>query len=77
MQFQFEMGSMVGRPKYCSVSKIASQDGNIERTIYASEAGTEVQLFIIEGGGHDWFNFTIDGMPLDVFTWEFFANAHR
>ena len=60
-----------------SVSKITSQDGDIERTIYASEAGTEVQLFIVEGGGHDWFNFTIDGMPLDVFTWEFFANAHR
>ena len=60
-----------------SVSKITSQDGDIERTIYASEAGTEVQLFVIEGGGHDWFNFTIDGMPLDVFTWEFFANAHR
>lgn len=60
-----------------SVSKTTSQDGNIERTIYVSEAGTEVQLFIIEGGGHDWFNFTIDGMPLDTFTWEFFANAHR
>ena len=60
-----------------SVSKITSQDGDIERTIYASEAGTEVQLFVIEGGGHDWFNFTIDGMPLDAFTWEFFANAHR
>ena len=60
-----------------SVSKTTSQDGNIERTIYVSEAGTEVQLFIIEGGGHDWFNFTIDGMPLDDFTWEFFANAHR
>ena len=60
-----------------SVSKIISQDGNIERTIYASEAGTEIQLFIIEGGGHDWFNFTIDGIPLDAFTWEFFANAHR
>ena len=60
-----------------SVSKTTSQDGNIERTIYASEAGTEVQLFIVEGGGHVWFNFTIDGMSLDVFTWEFFANAHR
>ena len=60
-----------------SVSKTTSQDGNIERTIYASEAGTEIQLFIIEGGGHDWFNFTIDGMSLDAFTWEFFANAHR
>ena len=60
-----------------SVSKTTSQDGNIERTIYMSEGGTEVQLFIIEGGGHDWFNFTIDGMSLDAFTWEFFANAHR
>ncbi|MGB1532947.1 MAG: alpha/beta hydrolase family esterase, partial [Acidimicrobiales bacterium] len=60
-----------------SISKTTSQDGDIERTIYASEAGTEIQLFIIEGGGHDWFNFTIDGMPLDAFTWEFFANAHR
>ena len=60
-----------------SVSKTTSQDGNIERTIYASEAGTEVQLFIIEGGGHDWFNFTIDGMSLDAFTWEFLANVHR
>ena len=59
-----------------SVSKTTSQDGNIERTIYASKAGTEVQLFIIEGGGHVWFNFTIDGMSLDAFTWEFFANAH-
>ena len=60
-----------------SVSKTTSQDGNIERTIYASKAGTEVQLFSVEGGGHVWFNFTIDGMSLDVFTWEFFANAHR
>ena len=60
-----------------SVSKTTSQDGNIERTIYESEAGTEVQLFIIEGGGHDWFDFTIDGMPLDAFTWEFFSNSDR
>ena len=60
-----------------SVSKTTSQDENIERTIYESESGTEVQLFIIEGGGHDWFNFVIDGMPLDVFTWEFFSTSHR
>tara|TARA_A100001035_G_C27720424_1_gene471629 strand:- start:119 stop:1057 length:939 start_codon:yes stop_codon:yes gene_type:complete len=58
-----------------SVSKTTSQDGNIERTIYVSEAGTEVQLFIIEGGGHDWFNFTIDGMSLDAFTWDFFSTS--
>jgi polyhydroxybutyrate depolymerase len=58
-----------------SVSKTTSQDGNIERTIYVSEAGTEVQLFIIEDGGHDWFNFTIDGMPLDAFTWDFFSTS--
>jgi len=58
-----------------SVSKTTSQDGNIERTIYVSEAGTEVQLFIIEGGGHDWFNFTIDGIPLDAFTWDFFSTS--
>ena len=70
-------GAMWWAEQNNSVSETTSQDGNIERTVYASEAGTEVQLFIVEGGGHDWFNFTIDGMPLDVFTWEFFANAHR
>ena len=58
-----------------SVSETTSQDGNVERTIYESEAGTEVQLFIIEGGGHEWFNFTIDGMPLDAFTWDFLSNS--
>ena len=58
-----------------SVSKTTLQDGNIERTIYVSEAGTEVQLFIIEDGGHDWFNFAIDGMPLDAFTWDFFSTS--
>ena len=57
-----------------SVSETTSQDGNIERTIYMSEGGTEVQLFIIEGGGHDWFNFTIDGMSLDAFTWDFLSD---
>ena len=70
-------GAMWWAEQNNSVSETTSQDGNIERTVFASEAGTEVQLFIVEGGGHDWFNFTIDGMPLDVFTWEFFANAHR
>ena len=70
-------GAMWWAEQNNSVSETTSQDGNIERTVYASEAGTEVQLFIVEDGGHDWFNFTIDGMPLDVFTWEFFANAHR
>ena len=70
-------GAMWWAEQNNSVSETSSQDGNIERTVYASEAGTEVQLFIVEGGGHVWFNFTIDGMSLDVFTWEFFANAHR
>ena len=70
-------GAMWWAEQNNSVSETTSQDGNIERTVYASEAGTEVQLFIVEGGGHVWFNFTIDGMSLDVFTWEFFANAHR
>jgi len=59
-----------------SVNVTTTQDGNVERTIYVSEVGTEVQLFVIEGGGHDWFNFTIDGMPLDEFTWDFLSNSN-
>ena len=56
-----------------SVNMTTTQDGNVERTIYVSEAGTEVQLFIVDGGGHDWFNFDVDGLPIDQFIWNFLS----
>ena len=66
-------GAMWWAEQNNSVSETTSQDGNIERTVYASEAGTEVQLFIVEGGGHDWFNFDVDGLPMNEFIWDFLS----
>ena len=50
------------------------QDGNIERITYEAASGTQIQLFIVEGGGHDWFTFYVDDVPMNEFIWEFLSN---
>jgi polyhydroxybutyrate depolymerase len=57
-----------------STQETIIQDENIERTTYETEAGTQIQLFIVEGGGHDWFTFYVDDMPMNEFIWEFLSN---
>lgn len=56
-----------------SIREQTIQEGNVERTTYVTLSGTEIQLFIINGGGHVWFNFNIDGMPMNTFIWEFLS----
>ncbi len=56
-----------------SISEQTIQEGNIERTIFATLSGSEIQLFIIDGGGHVWFNFIVDEMPMNTFIWEFLS----
>ena len=60
-----------------SIGVRTTQEEGIERTIYTSASGMEVQLFIIEGGGHEWFNFPVDGMPMNIFIWDFLTNSYR
>ena len=50
------------------------EEDNIERTIYDTPNSTQIQLFVVEGGGHDWFNFTVDGMPMNTFIWDFLSD---
>ena len=56
-----------------SIREQTIQEGNVERTTYVTLSGTEIQLFIINGGGHVWFNFNVDGMPMNTFIWEFLS----
>ena len=56
-----------------SISEQTIQEGNIERTTFVTLSGTEIQLFIIDGGGHVWFDFNVDGMPINNFIWEFLS----
>tara|TARA_Y100000748_G_scaffold125773_1_gene105556 strand:- start:817 stop:1743 length:927 start_codon:yes stop_codon:yes gene_type:complete len=56
-----------------SIREQTIQEGNVERTTYVTLSGTEIQLFIINGGGHVWFNFNVDGMPMNTFIWKFLS----
>ena len=49
MQFRFEMGLNGGQTKITASAKRPHRMEILNERIYASEAGTEVQLFIIEG----------------------------
>ena len=60
-----------------STQESTIQDRNIERTTYETEAGTQIQLFIVEGGGHDWFTFDVDDVPMNEFIWEFLSSSHN
>ena len=51
--------------------------GNIERTTYETASGTQIQLFVVEGGGHDWFDFGVDGMSMNSFIWDFLSKYQR
>ena len=57
-----------------SVQETTVQEGNIERTIYETPNGTEIQLFVIEGGGHNWFNFDVDNITMNRFIWNFLSS---
>ena len=57
-----------------SIYETVVQEGNIERTIYETSSGTQIQLFVVDGGGHDWFNFDVDDMPMNLFIWNFFSD---
>ena len=60
-----------------STQESTLQDRNIERTIYETPSGTQIQLFIVEGGGHDWFTFDVDDVPMNEFIWEFLSSSHN
>lgn len=46
----------------------------VERTVYESTSGTQIQLFIVEDGDHEWFDFEVDGQPMTDFIWDFLSN---
>ena len=56
-----------------SISEQTVQEGNVERTTYVTLSGAEIQLFIVSGGGHVWFKFDVDGMPMNTFIWQFLS----
>tara|TARA_S200000501_G_scaffold228981_1_gene214767 strand:+ start:14193 stop:15110 length:918 start_codon:yes stop_codon:yes gene_type:complete len=60
-----------------STQESTIQDRNIERTTYETPSGTQIQLFIVEGGGHDWFTFDVDDLPMNEFIWEFLSSSHN
>jgi len=60
-----------------STQESTLQDRNIERTTYETPSGTQIQLFIVEGGGHDWFTFDVDDVPMNEFIWEFLSSSHN
>lgn len=50
----------------------------IERSDYALETGeTPVQSYVIHGGGHDWFDLSVDGKNLDQLIWSFLSDVSR
>ena len=60
-----------------STQESTIQDRNIERTTYETPSGTQIQLFLVEGGGHDWFTFDVDDVPMNEFIWEFLSSSHN
>ena len=60
-----------------STQESTIQDRNIERTTYETPSGTQIQLFIVEGGGHDWCTFVVDDVPMNEFIWEFLSSSHN
>ena len=60
-----------------STQESTIQDRNIERTTYETPSGTQIQLFIVEGGGHDWFTFDVDDVTMNEFIWEFLSSSHN
>lgn len=60
-----------------STQESTIQDRNIERTTYETLSGTQIQLFIVEGGGHDWFTFDVDDVTMNEFIWEFLSSSHN
>ena len=60
-----------------STQESTIQDRNIERTTYETPSGTQIQLFIVEGGGHDWFTFDVDDVPMNEFIWKFLSSSHN
>ena len=50
----------------------------IERSDYSLETGeTPVQSYVIHGGGHDWFDLSVDGKNLDQLIWSFLSDVSR
>ena len=46
----------------------------VEQTVYESTSGTQIQLFVVEGGEHVWFDFEVDGQSMTDFIWNFLSN---
>jgi polyhydroxybutyrate depolymerase len=46
----------------------------VERTVYESASGTQIQLFVVENGEHVWFDFEVDGQPMTDFIWDFLSS---
>ena len=50
----------------------------VERSDYSLETGeTPVQSYVIHGGGHDWFDLSVDGKNLDQLIWSFLSDVSR
>ena len=46
----------------------------VEQTVYESTSGTQIQLFVVEGGEHVWFDFEVAGQSMTDFIWNFLSN---
>ena len=55
--------------------QFSQESGNlIERTTYLNADGiATVQQYIINGGGHEWFDLNIEGSNLNQLAWSFFS----
>ena len=52
------------------------ESGNpVERTTYSQADGiATVQQYIVNGGGHEWFDLNIEGSNLNLLAWSFFSS---
>ena len=50
----------------------------IERSDFSLKTGeTPVQSYVIHGGGHDWFDLSLEGKNLDQLIWSFLSDVSR
>ena len=58
--------ALVGSQNGVTEGVVRTFDG-VEQTVYESTSGTQIQLFVVEGGGHVWFDFEVDGQSMTDF----------
>ena len=61
------------------VEQFAQVTGNlIERTSYSRDDGlTTVEQYLVDRGGHEWFDLDIEGRNLNQLAWQFFSRLRK